>query len=394
MSAGIALVCGVPVEDVTLDEAAERVTQLVERGRANGHSHQVVTVNTDFLVNSLADPRLRALLQTADLAIPDGMPVVWGSRMLGAPLRERVAGADLVPEIARRCAAVGHSMYLLGGGEGVAAHAAEVLRRRHVGLSVSGESGGQFARPEDMDPQVLARLQEFRPDVLCVALGHPKQEHWIATYRQRLRVPVMIGVGGSLDFLTGVQRRAPRWMQRSGTEWLHRTFSEPGRFVPRYTRDFVRFVPQLVREAVQSRPRPERYATAVGAHFGARRNKVGRQGRLRLDGTALGWDHQDSAGSCPGQAVVVDIRGRTFLDQQELAELVVLAKRLALDGRELILTSVSESVMRQLLQRRLYGFLRVSSHPVPTGDGADESPDGWLPPSMRAGAHEKRRTYA
>jgi exopolysaccharide biosynthesis WecB/TagA/CpsF family protein len=393
MSARVALVCGVPVEDVTLDEAAQRVCHLVVQGRNKHRTHQVVTVNTDFLANSLIDPGLRRLLQNADLAIPDGMPVVWVSKLLGAPLRTRVAGADLVPELADRCRWAGYSMYLLGGAEGVAEQAAESLRRRYPGLQVAGESGGQFSRPEDMDPRVLARIARLRPDVLCVGLGHPKQERWIEAYRERVHVPVMIGVGASLDFLAGTQRRAPEWMQRTGTEWLHRTLRQPARFLPRYTRDLVRVGPRLFREAVVTRQRTHPGGGVAAIERRDHLTMVRATGRLRLEPAVLGWSDAMWNEPPTGHQVVVDCKDRTCLDPEELAALVMMAKKLSMCGGALTLASVGEPVMRQLLERRLYAFFRVSSHrpsaePAIVDDPGGETP---VPTSLGTRVSEPKR---
>jgi N-acetylglucosaminyldiphosphoundecaprenol N-acetyl-beta-D-mannosaminyltransferase len=387
MQATTAVVCGVPVEDLTLREAVERICDLVERGRATGRTHQVVTVNLDFLRNALADEDLRLVLQRADLALADGMPVVWGARMLGSPLRERVAGADLVPELARRCAAGGYSLWLLGGADGVAGRAADVLRRRYPGLDVTGESGGRFERPQDMSPAIRDRLREARPDVLCVALGHPKQEHWIQRYREQIGAPVMLGVGGSLDFLVGVQRRAPGWMQRTGTEWFHRTLMEPRRFVPRYTRDLARYVPWMLHELMLFRrtdtrgPEPPIVTHAHGVTV------VRVRGPLRLDAATLGWSEDEWQRPGPGRRVVIDVGDQSALEVREIGPVVALAKRLDAAGSRLELVAVPAALAQKLLRWRLYGFLSTASGPgtavwsTPEASSAD--PDPSTTPSGR-----------
>lgn len=345
MTAPTVLVCGVPVHDCTLDEAVDHVGEMVDRGRATGRGHQVATVNLDFLANAGDDPTLRGLLQRADLAVADGMPVVWGSRWVGTPLRERVAGADLVPALARRGAEEGWSLYLLGGAPGVADRVANDLRSTHPELVVTADAGPRIERPEDTDPTALRRIRDAAPDVLLVALGHPKQERWIDHHRDRLGVPVMVGVGASLDFLAGVQRRAPEWMQRSGTEWLYRAVHEPARLVPRYTRDLVRMGPRLAREVALQRSRRARHRGPVPA--------------LDVDLGAI----------AAGEEVVIDLAGWDTLDPRDVTRLVDTVKDVTQGGGEVVLASVPAAVMRRLLDLQLYDFVPTTSRP-PAATGA------------------------
>ena len=143
---------GVPVDDVTLEEAVERCGELVEIGRATGQTHQVTTVNVDFLLTAGRHPSVRKILQSSDLAIPDGMPVVWGSRLLGTRLRQRVAGADLVPALAECAARRGYRIYLFGSAPGVAEEAAELLSKEHPGAVVVGAGGPMFDRRRGHGP--------------------------------------------------------------------------------------------------------------------------------------------------------------------------------------------------------------------------------------------------
>ena len=132
------IILGVPIDDLTMPDALDRITGFIAAGRASGKVHQIATVNADFVVKSLKDPELRFLLQEADMATADGMPLVWGARLLGVPLEGRVTGADLVPALAERAAQQGYSMYLLGAAPGIAAKAAEVLTAKHPALKTIG----------------------------------------------------------------------------------------------------------------------------------------------------------------------------------------------------------------------------------------------------------------
>jgi N-acetylglucosaminyldiphosphoundecaprenol N-acetyl-beta-D-mannosaminyltransferase len=246
---------GAPVDDVTVPEAVDRIMEMVEVGRATGRVHQVATVNVDFLVNAASDQPLLMLLQRTDLAIPDGMPIVWGSRLVATPLRQRTTGVDLLPALVDRAAASSYRVCLFGASPGVASRAADLLSRRHPGAEVVGLEAPIVAPDGAMDQSALAPIRAARPDIVAVALGNPKQEWWIARHGPALGAPVLIGIGGTLDFLTGVTRRAPFWMQRTGLEWLHRAMSEPRRLAGRYARDLVVFGPGMLAQAWRGRRR-------------------------------------------------------------------------------------------------------------------------------------------
>jgi len=158
---------------------------------------------------------------------PDGAGVLLATRMKGMRLPERVSGVDLVDRISEMAARKGFRIYLLGASEMVVQAAAGVLAARYPGLIIAGIHDGYF-KPED-EPRVVRDIATARPDVLFVALGIPKQEQFIRSYFTELGVPVMIGVGGSYDVISGTLKRAPEWMQKSGMEWLYRLMQQPSR---------------------------------------------------------------------------------------------------------------------------------------------------------------------
>jgi N-acetylglucosaminyldiphosphoundecaprenol N-acetyl-beta-D-mannosaminyltransferase len=243
-----ALLFGIPIADLTMDATIALVGDLVERGRSSGRTHQIATTNVDFLVNALDEPELRTILQSADACLADGMPVVWGASLLGMPIRERVAGADLVPLLVEASVTTGWRVHVFGSSAATAERARALFAARHPGAAFTVDPGPIIADPTVVDDTVLDAISAVDPDVLCVALGNPKQERFIHAHRKRLGVPVMIGVGGSLDLLVGERRRAPRWMQRTGTEWIARLAQEPGRLGGRYAHDIRVFGPRLARE--------------------------------------------------------------------------------------------------------------------------------------------------
>lgn len=242
------LLFGIPIDDVSMAETIELIGDLVERGRRHGRSYQVATVNVDFLVNAIDHADVHAILQGADVCLADGTPVVWAARLFGMPLRERVAGSDLVPELVARSESTGWRIHVLGSAPDVAERAIAMMGTRYPAATFTVDPGPVIRDPTQVDNETLDSIRRIDPDILCVALGNPKQERFIAAHRDRLGVPVMIGVGGSLDMYTGERKRAPRWVQRAGLEWVVRALQEPRRLGPRYLHDIRVFGPRLVAE--------------------------------------------------------------------------------------------------------------------------------------------------
>jgi N-acetylglucosaminyldiphosphoundecaprenol N-acetyl-beta-D-mannosaminyltransferase len=236
-------VLDVRVHRVTLADVLEHVEHWIQ----DGGTHQIVTVNLDFVRLARTDLEFRTALAASDLAVPDGMGVVWATRLGGDSLTERVAGVDIVEQGAALAAEKGYSIFLLGAEPGVAERAAAELLRRHPGLRIAGIYSppmGPFS--EEEDARMVALVQAARPDMLFVAFGAPRQDLWIYRHRHELHVPVCVGVGGTFNFLAGRVPRAPRWMQSAGLEWAHRLLQNPRRLWRRYiVHDapiFLRFV--------------------------------------------------------------------------------------------------------------------------------------------------------
>ncbi len=217
-------ILGVRVDDATYDDLLAAVDAYVAEGRP----HQIVTINAEMLVAAYDDPAFRRVLNAADLNVADGAGVMLAARLLGRPLRQRVTGSDGIYHLAAHCARRGYRPFFLGAAPGVA----ETVARRLCALNPALEVAGTYAgspRPED-EAEVIGRVRAAAPDLLFVAYGVPAEEKWIARHRERLGVPVMIGVGGTFDFVAGVTRRAPPWMRRVGLEWLYRLLREPWRW--------------------------------------------------------------------------------------------------------------------------------------------------------------------
>ncbi len=247
-------VLGLPLDSLTASEAVDAIEGLI----LSGGMHQVATANLDFWLNSLADQHLHRIIAGCSLVLPDGMPLVWASGLLGCPLAERVTGVDLVPRLAELSARKGYGIFLLGGKGDVAERAAKLLGRNYPGVRIVGTyspTEEHIARLDHSD--ILGRIHAAKPDILLVALGNPKQEKWIWIHRKRLGVPVAMGVGGSFEILVGDVQRAPKLIQRCGLEWLMRLMQEPSRLGPRYLRDFLglaRRLPMTLVSAWLQRP--------------------------------------------------------------------------------------------------------------------------------------------
>jgi N-acetylglucosaminyldiphosphoundecaprenol N-acetyl-beta-D-mannosaminyltransferase len=206
----------------------ERAMAALERFMADGRTHYVCLSNVHMVAESQFDAELKQAVNAADLALPDGMPLVWAANREGHRLPDRVYGPELMLRFCARSAERGYRHFFYGGAPGVADDLAARLKRRFPGIRIAGSYSPPF-RPLDEDEECeLAERVNDQVDVLWIGLGCPKQEKWMSAHRH-LRVGVMVGVGAAFDFHTGRVAQAPRWMQRRGLEWLFRLSREPRR---------------------------------------------------------------------------------------------------------------------------------------------------------------------
>jgi len=218
-------ILGIPVHAVTMAETLA----LIDGYMAEPRLHQIATVNPEFVMAAQNDAEFRRVLAAADLCLPDGVGLLYAARRSGWRLPERVPGSELVYRLAERAAARGWPLFLLGAAPGVAEEAAAILGDRYPGLHIAGTYAGSPDPAED--EAIVRRVNDSGATLLFVAYGAPKQDKWIARNRAMLTsVRVAIGVGGSLDFVTGRSVRAPQWAQDAGLEWLHRLYKEPWRW--------------------------------------------------------------------------------------------------------------------------------------------------------------------
>ena len=232
-AAPVVLIEGIPFAALRMKE----VVNWIIRRHTQGHGGWVVTPNIDILRRLVTEPSFRALVSSeSTLFTADGAPIVWLSHLLGSPLPERVAGADIFVELMSEAAVNGKSVYLLGGNPGVAEVSARILQQKFPALRVAGCFAPPFGF--DSDAEEMAKIRQFlittRPDIIFVGLGSPKQEHLIATLRELLPNSWWLGIGVSFSFVAGDVQRAPIWMRKIGLEWFYRVLQEPKRLFKRY----------------------------------------------------------------------------------------------------------------------------------------------------------------
>ena len=238
-------VLGCPLAPVTLDDAVGAIDACVTRGRPVQH----MSMNAAKLVKLQRDAGLREAVEACELVTADGQAVVWAARILGQPVPERVTGIDLMRALLERASERGWRIFLLGARPQVVEAAAAQIRRRFAGIERVGFHHGYFTEAEE--EAVLVQIEREAPHLLFLALETPAKEYLLARLRRRMLIPFAMGIGGSLDVMTGRKRRAPRWMQRVGLEWLFRLLQDPRRLAGRYVVGNTKFTLLVLREWVR-----------------------------------------------------------------------------------------------------------------------------------------------
>ena len=403
-------ILGVPFDNVTKAEAVRQVEEMI----ASRRPHYVVTPNVDFLVQARRDVELRRILFEAHLVLCDGTPLVWASRLLGNALPERVAGADLVPLLIQIAAQKKYRLFLLGATPDSARRAVSRLETKYPGLIIAGHYSPPFKQLLDMDhEEIKRRVREANPDLLFVSFGCPKQEKWVAMHYRDLAVPVTAGVGATIDFLAGQVKRAPSWMQRTGTEWIFRLAQEPRRLFRRYMTDLWVFGTSILPQWWELRVRPRRrlspkpaffspspvlengfpasHLANTGSNVGHLPNGVGvlhcsshlvapedkTEGSLNSHSDPESWfrarlpDRLDFTAVSGDPSLIEDLIARDkncilemdstrFIDSTGVGVLIRLQKKLRAAGRELMLLSPSPVVLRALSLMRLQHFFQIA----------------------------------
>ena len=213
---------GIQVDNVSMAEAVEKIREFL----GSSSPHLIVTPNPEIIVASQEDRELKEIINSASLRVPDGVSMVVVSRIIGNSLKQRVAGIDLMLKIIELCGREGKKIFLLGGENGVAEEAAGRLAQKFPGINVAGTHNGYFSE----DIEVIQKIKDTKPDVLFVGIGAGRQEKWLKRHLRELGVGIGMGIGGSLDVISGRKKRAPVWIQKMYIEWLYRLFTEPNRW--------------------------------------------------------------------------------------------------------------------------------------------------------------------
>jgi N-acetylglucosaminyldiphosphoundecaprenol N-acetyl-beta-D-mannosaminyltransferase len=237
-------IIGVKISAIDMDVALETIDSWV----AERAAHYICVTPVHSIMDCQKDPDLMRIFNASGLTTPDGMPLVWLLKAFGHRQIDRVYGPDLMLALSQHGVTRGYRHYFYGGAPGIAERLSARLQERFPGLQVVGTYCPPF-RPltQDEDWQVIETIRAAQPDIVWVGISSPKQEYWMRDHVERLGVPALIGVGAAFDFHSGAKRQAPRWIQRSGFEWLFRLANEPLRLWPRY-RQYPRFVWLVLRQ--------------------------------------------------------------------------------------------------------------------------------------------------
>lgn len=245
---------GLPINRINMQDTIDSIEQMISNYRKNSASHYVATLNADFLANAHGwtindpyHPELMKILRGADLLTADGLSIVWFSRWLGNPLPDKITGLEIFTNLAKHLANQGRSIYLLGGLKNIANMAAEKLQKEFPPLKIVGTSspfiltkGDRLEESLERDRLIIEAINQTKPDVLFIQLGHPKQEIWFERIRSQLHVPVSVGIGGAFESYLGIVKPAPKWMQDKGLAGLHKFYQEPFSLWARYIADFFK----------------------------------------------------------------------------------------------------------------------------------------------------------
>jgi N-acetylglucosaminyldiphosphoundecaprenol N-acetyl-beta-D-mannosaminyltransferase len=240
---------GISVDNLTMSEAVSEIEEFIEARRPC----LVVTPNAHHITLLRSNADFRAAYAAADLVLADSVPLIWSSRLLGFPLRERVPGSEIPTAFSAAAAQKSYRLFFLGAAPGIAQRASDILARTNPGLRVAGVHAPPqgFERRRELNDEIVRKIGAAKPDVLFVALGSPKGEIWAARHKDAVGVPVTICCGAAFDFIAGNKKRAPRWLQKLGLEWLFRVIHEPRRLWKRYLVGNAHFVFLLARELLR-----------------------------------------------------------------------------------------------------------------------------------------------
>lgn len=224
------------VNAISLDETIRRVESIIKKGVPTQH----VVINASKVNLMEHDSVLRDIVNSCPLINADGASIVWASKILGVPLKERVTGIDLFLKLVEVADEKGYSIYLFGAKEEVVMKVKTIFEDKYPNLKIAGYRNGYFT--EQDEPAIIEDMAQSQADMMFVAFSSPKKEYWVNKYIGQLNIPFVMGVGGSFDVVAGVTDRAPEWMQNRGLEWFYRFIQEPRRMWKRYIIGNAKFV--------------------------------------------------------------------------------------------------------------------------------------------------------
>lgn len=229
------------IDNITMKEAVEKIDKLIQKRKCS----YVVTPNLDHIVRLDSDRNFLKVYQNADLIVADGKPLIWISKRIGHPIKEKISGSDLFPRICELAANKGYTVFIMGAQEGVAAQAAENLKNKYRNLKFVGTYSPSmgFENKKDELYKMKQMILSSKPDILAVSLGSPKGEKFVFEHLEEYNVPLSISIGATIDFEAGNIKRAPKWMSEIGLEWLYRITQDPSRLIKRYFYDAIKIVP-------------------------------------------------------------------------------------------------------------------------------------------------------
>lgn len=237
---------------ITLGKYGEIVDEIIALTK-RPTSSMVCVANVHMFVEAYKDPKFLKIVKEAEIVTADGKPLTWALQMLYGIKQDRVAGMDLLPDLLQKMSHENLSAYFYGGSQSLLDKTKTFLEKNYPALNVSGLYSPPFhALSEEEKKAAIDRINEAAPKIIFVILGCPKQEKWMASVKDKVHA-VMIGIGGALPVMLGIQRRAPRWMQKNGLEWLYRLRQEPQRLFGRYHQTNRIFIWLMLKQLVKKR---------------------------------------------------------------------------------------------------------------------------------------------
>lgn len=235
----IITICDVGIHNVTLKGAIDLIEQFIVKKK----QAFIVTPNVDHIVKLQIDKKFKRIYKSASLVLADGMPLLLAARFLGTPLKEKISGSDLFPKLCEYSANKGYKLFFLGGRQGAVSIAKKALEDKYPQIKIVGVYSPPYGFEKDKkeNGKIINMIKSTNPDILFVGLGAPKQEKWIYRHYKNLNVPVSIGIGVTFEFVAGMVKRAPVWMQKTSLEWFWRLMMEPRRLWKRYLVDDIKF---------------------------------------------------------------------------------------------------------------------------------------------------------